>query len=129
MAAASFLVPGLSGWSAKPKRFRPPPRANLRRRERLTPPYLIGDSVNPTSRPSELEIVQERHIKQKISEYLKPFALFLKAIGRFPYCIDGKTVSKKQSSIMAIQKASCGPILDSGNFKVCYKLFFNNSIF
>ena len=117
MAAASFLVPGLSGWSAKPKRFRPPPRANLRRRERLTPPYLIGDSVNP-SRPSELEIVQERHIKQKISEYLKPFALFLKAIGRFPYCIDGKTVSKKQSSIMAIQKASCGPILDSGNFKV-----------
>ena len=116
MAAASFLVPGLSGWSAKPKRFRPPPpRVNLRRRERLTPPYLIGDSVN-RSQPSELEIVQERHIKRKISEYLKPFALFLTAIGRFPYCVDRKMASKKKSTIMAIKTASCGPILDSGNF-------------
>ena len=35
--------------------------------------------------------VTEKHINTKIREYLKPFKIFLSAIGRFPYTVVNDT--------------------------------------
>ena len=41
MAAASFLVPSLSGLNSRPNRIRHSVRVNIRRRERITPPPIV----------------------------------------------------------------------------------------
>jgi hypothetical protein len=41
MAAASFLVPSLSGLNSRPNRIRHSVRVNIRRRERITPPPIM----------------------------------------------------------------------------------------
>ena len=60
----------------------------------------------------ELEVIQERHIRHKIREYLKPFKIFLGIIGRFPFTVEDE--SQKKSLIHAIKKTSCTPIIDIG---------------
>ena len=97
MAAASFLVPGLSGWSARPNRIKASPRINSKRRERLTPPWTNDDIAN-RFKLTELETVQERHIQERIGEYLKPFRWFLTALGRFPYSVDGEGAERKRKA-------------------------------
>ena len=99
MAAASFLVPGLSGWSARPNRIKASPRINSKRRERLTPPWTNDDIAN-RFKLTELETVQERHIQERIGEYLKPFRWFLTALGRFPYSVDGEGAERKRKAGM-----------------------------
>ena len=60
----------------------------------------------------ELEIIQERHIRNKIREYLRPFKFFLGMIGRFPFTVHDET--KKKNLMQAIKKTSCMPIIDLG---------------
>jgi hypothetical protein len=71
----------------------------------------------------DLEIVQERHIRKKIREYLKPFRLFLTAIGRFPYTVVDLSARKKL--VQAIKKTSCAPIMELGVIQV--KILWNFS--
>lgn len=117
MAAASFLVPSLSGWSSKPNRIRHSPRVNLRRRQRITPPWSIEEIEERLKVDKELEVIQERHIRRKIREYLRPFRLFLTAIGRFPYSVTENDSGLHNIVVQAVKKASCAPIIELGTIQ------------
>ena len=113
MAAASFLFPNLGLWNnAKIKRIRHSPRVNYRSRRQRTTPPLTEEFQKRMKINRELEIIQERHIRHKIREYLKPFKIFLGLIGRFPFTVEDE--SQKKSLIHAIKKTSCTPIIDIG---------------
>ena len=64
--------------------------------------------------PKQIMIISEteKHINTKIREYLKPFRIFLSAIGRFPYTVVND--SKKRNILQAIKKTSCAPIMELG---------------
>lgn len=114
MAAASFLFPNLGLWNnAKINRIKHSPKVNFRRsrRQRTTPP-LTEEFKKRMKINRELEVIQERHIRHKIREYLMPFKIFLGIIGRFPFTVEDE--SQKKSLIHAIKKTSCTPIIDIG---------------
>lgn len=112
MAAASFLFPNLSLWNnAKVNRIKHSPKVTFRRRQRTNSP-LTEEFQKRNKINRELEIIQERHIRNKIREYLIPFKIFLGLIGRFPFAVENET--QKKSMIHAIKKTSCTPIIDLG---------------
>ena len=117
MAAASLFLSSLGLWHPKPNQIKHSARFNIRRRQRITPPLSEDEVVKRQQAERELEIIQERHIRRKIQEYILPFKLFLGAIGRFPYKVVDQSIqdhSKKRDIFKAIKKASCAPILELG---------------
>jgi len=59
MAAASFLVPSLSGLNSRPNRIRHSVQVNIRRRERITPPPIVTSKRLSSLQVGLLEIVSK----------------------------------------------------------------------
>lgn len=120
MAAAGLFMPSLGIWKPSPARIKHSPRLHKdsikrRSRNRTTPPIISDDVAKRLEAERDLEILQERHIRNKIRTYLKPFRIFLGFIGRFPYTeIETK---KKRSVIHAIKRTSCAPIMELGGLQ------------
>lgn len=120
MAAAGLFMPSMGIWKPSPARIKHSPRIHqdsvkISRRTRTTPPSISEDASQRLEAERELETLQEKHIRNKIRNYLKPFRLFLGFIGRFPYKeIEFKN---KRSVIHAIKKTSCAPIMELGRLK------------
>ena len=115
MAAASLFMPSMGIWKPSPKRFKPAPKV-IKRRQRTKSPINPEDITQRFKMEKELESLQEKHIRQKIRDYLKPFRYFLGAIGRFPYT-QNEDLEGRKSLISAIKKTSCAPILEMGGIQ------------
>ena len=66
MAAASFLVPSLSGLNSRPNRIRHSVRVNIRRRERITPPPIVT-----SKRLSSMQVINCFVVQSSCSSFLR----------------------------------------------------------